>query len=445
MADLYEKLKRFKQNTTSASSSANSPKVEAPSNTSQFNNSLPDSLQSIPGVMRARDLAGAIEKRDALKHDVIESLGFREETNSAGTYAVRECKYDASILQCSPADLQGKELVQFTNDDRFHALSGGDILYIDTETTGLAGGTGTLPFLIGAGWFEPNGFCVRQYFMRDYSEEPAVLLALEDEFNRFAAVSTYNGKGFDMPLIQTRYLLNRKRINLLDHPHFDLLYPARRFWRDGLPNCRLVTIEHEILGRERDEDVPSEMIPYIYFDYLRGVRMERMSPVLAHNAEDIVSLAILSAKVCRIAAAPQDECVRGVEFLGLGRYYAALEDWEQSTAYMQKSLECGDMAEEVQLRVQWQIALLFKRLKQFERAVPYWERLANHYAIPDACVELAKLFEHHHKDFHHALAWTNQALEFSQNTTKQSSQSVEEALLHRRNRLERKQAKSKLK
>ncbi|MBZ0257529.1 ribonuclease H-like domain-containing protein, partial [bacterium] len=251
---------------------------------------------------------------------------------------------------------------------------------------------------------------------------------------------TYNGKGFDIPLIQTRYLLNRKRLSLLEIPHFDLLYPARRFWKDGLPNCRLVTIEHEILGRERHEDVPSEMIPYIYFDYLRGFRMERMRPVLAHNAEDIVSLAMLSAKVCRMAQEPEQECERGVEYLGLGRHYAALDDWEQSILYMKQSLECGDLSEEMQFRVQWSIALRFKKLKQYEHAAPIWERLANQYAMPDACVELAKLFEHHHRDFHKALAWTDKALEFLQHMDN-TMQEDESALLHRRSRLVKKQSK----
>ena len=127
-------------------------------------------------------------------------------------------------------------------------------LFLDAETTGLAGGTGTYAFLVGAGWVEGDTLVVAQYFMRDLDEEPALLAALRPRLEEASVVVTFNGTGFDLPLLETRFILGRSRWPAL--PHVDLLWPARRVWSRRFADCRLGTLERDVLGVTRDADVP---------------------------------------------------------------------------------------------------------------------------------------------------------------------------------------------
>ncbi len=182
------------------------------------------------------------------------------------------------------------------------ALDGFDLqgsVFLDTETTGLAGGAGTAAFLIGLGWFDGERFCVRQYFMRDYHEEPALLHGLAGELRRFDRLVTFNGKMFDVPLLDTRFRLNRGSFPLADAPHFDLLHPARRLWKARLESCRLQSLEAELLGLRRSGDIPGEEIPQVYFDWVRRRDARMLARVFDHNRQDIVSLAALAVFACR--------------------------------------------------------------------------------------------------------------------------------------------------
>src|SRR5580700_2891031 len=140
--------------------------------------------------------------------------------------------------------------------------------FLDTETTGLAGGTGTYAFLIGVGNIEPAGFRLRQFFMRDYGEEPSQLHRLAEYLAQFDVLVTYNGKAYDQPLLETRFRMARAHHPFDRMEHLDLLFGARRLWKLRLESCRLVDLENQILGVERQGDLPGEMIPYYYFEYL---------------------------------------------------------------------------------------------------------------------------------------------------------------------------------
>src|SRR5216683_8339048 len=163
--------------------------------------------------------------------------------------------------------------------------------FLDTETTGLAGGTGTCAFLVGVGRITPEGFRVRQFFMRDYGEEASVLDALARHLAPFRVLITYNGLTFDQPLLETRYRLNRARPPFARLEHLDLLFGARRLWKLRFESCRLVDLESQILGVEREGDLPGALIPYVYFEYLRTREAARLLPIFHHNAIDILSLA----------------------------------------------------------------------------------------------------------------------------------------------------------
>jgi uncharacterized protein YprB with RNaseH-like and TPR domain len=161
-------------------------------------------------------------------------------------------------------------------------------LFLDTETTGLAGGTGTVAFLIGLGWFEGDGFVTQQLFARDYAEERATLLHLKDQLRGRAFLVSFNGKAFDATLLATRFIMNRLADPLSGLPHLDLLHPARRLLSHRLADRRLGTLEAAVLGFEREGDIPGSEIPQRYFDWLRRRDGRLMADVFEHNRLDIL-------------------------------------------------------------------------------------------------------------------------------------------------------------
>ncbi len=186
-----------------------------------------------------------------------------------------------------------------TGDSEFHSFDLSRAVFLDTETTGLAGGTGTAAFLVGIGYVQDDRFCLRQYFMRDYHEEAALLRGLAQDLRGFRHLVTFNGRIFDIPLLEARYRLNRDRFPLGDALHLDLLPPARRLWKQRLESCRLQALESALLGVMRQGDVPGEDIPEIYFDYVRTRDGRALARVLDHNRIDVLSLAALSALACQ--------------------------------------------------------------------------------------------------------------------------------------------------
>lgn len=284
--------------------------------------------------------------------------------------------------------------------------------FLDTETTGLAGGTGTCPFLIGVGRITREGFRVRQFFMRDYDEEPSVLAALTEHLAQFRVLVTYNGRTFDQPLLETRYRLNRSRppFSRMAH-HVDLLHGARRLWKLRYESCRLVDLEQQVLGFERTDDVPGSLIPYLYFDYLRNRRMDRLHGVFEHNALDILSLACLAGIVpqaFRKEGVPQ----HGAEILGIARWVLQTGEAAEARALMARSVDAG-LPDALLFRTLWDIAALDRKLGEEERALAAWTDLAacqNPYRVR-ALEELAKREEHRGKNPAKALEFVRAALE----------------------------------
>ncbi len=166
-----------------------------------------------------------------------------------------------------------------------------NFLFLDTETTGLAGGTGTYAFLVGLGYLEGERFVVVQHFMRDFDEEPALLAALGPRLAQASAIVTFNGAGFDVPLLETRFILGRRRWP--DPAHVDLLGASRRVWSVRLADCRLGTVERDVLGLVREHDVSGALIPSLYFDFLRRRQTAPLEPVFIHNRDDVLSLVAL--------------------------------------------------------------------------------------------------------------------------------------------------------
>ena len=311
-------------------------------------------------------------------------------------------------------------------------------LYLDTETTGLAGGTGTYAFLVGVGFFEGGEFEVRQYFMRDLDEEPALLAALEPLLRDIDGLVTYNGAGFDLPLLETRFVLGRRRWPEADF-HLDLLPAARRLWSTRLADCRLGTVEQHALGFVRDDDLPGALIPQAYFDYLRRKAPGEMPRVFEHNRHDILSLAALTGWVARAVAQAPDNDLGPDELAGLGRLWEMV-DSDRGEACYRMALERG-LRSPARERLLGRLAWREKRRARWEASRALWEAAARGARIfdPRPWEEMAKIHEHRLRDFATARAVVTEALERAQ--AHRASTLVLDALDHRLQRLIRRLAK----
>jgi uncharacterized protein YprB with RNaseH-like and TPR domain len=305
------------------------------------------------------------------------------------------------------------------------------LLFLDTETTGLAGGTGTYAFLVGAGWLEDDRFVVTQYFMRDLDEEPALLAALAPVVERAEAVVTFNGGGFDLPLLETRFVLARRRWpGML--PHLDLLRPARRVWATSLEDCRLGTLERRVLGLAREFDVPGGLIPALYFDWLRLRRGAPLARVFAHNRDDVLSLAALLGWFGQaLGEAPE---ISPAEWAGLGRLWEPI-DADRALVCYRTALDAGldgEHAHFVRLRLAW----WEKRSARWDAARALWEMAARHGAFdPRPWEELAKFHEHRRRDFVAAHSVVTAAIDLARAAG--AAGRVLDAFGHRLGRIER--------
>ena len=310
------------------------------------------------------------------------------------------------------------------------------VVFLDTETTGLSGGTGTYVFMVGLGFFDVDRFVVRQYFMRHHAEEAPMLAALNQLFPRFAGIVSFNGKAFDLPLLQTRFITGRQRPTLRSDPHLDLLFPARRFWRDRLPSCSLGTIEQAILGHARRGDVPSWMIPQLYFRYVRDGDARPIVPVFRHNLDDVLSLVALACRLGRLLGdplGPANERADAEDLGAVGRLYEDLGLADEAVACYERALIVGSGP--ARQRVAVRLALLCKRIGRSQRALELWRRLAASGLVTcGAHVELAKHYEHHTRDYAAAIVVVQEALALLElaETRRRSAAAAERAELERR-------------
>lgn len=315
--------------------------------------------------------------------------------------------------------------------------------FLDTETTGLAGGAGTLAFLVGFGVFQADGFLVRQFFLRNPDQEAAMLAALSESMGDCQSIITFNGRGFDVPLLETRYVLARMRPAWLALPHLDLLAPARRVWRDRLPSCALSSLEAHVLAvRRTQDDVPGYLIPQMYLDYLQTGDASQMSRVMYHNRQDILSMVTLAARLCRMFGDPMaGEPLDPVDLVGLAKWYDDLGQETLAERALRAALE-RDMPLAARSAALVRLGFMIKRQNRRQEAVSIWEQLAQADSAVTAHVELAKHFEWHAGDLDQALAWTRAALAVV--TAWPPGYARDQAaaeLAHRLQRLERKRSK----
>ena len=316
----------------------------------------------------------------------------------------------SSLLSALPLSL----ISQWVNDPRLAKMPLSRFAFLDTETSGLSGGTGTYAFLVGIARFTDGQFVLRQFFMRDPSEEPAMLEAIAQFLAPAQALVTFNGKAFDAPLLTTRYRLHRIPIPYEGYAHLDLLPLARRLWRDRLESRALKYLEQHILGMTRSsEEVPGYEIPWLYFDYLKSGDARPLVGVFYHNAMDVVAMAALLAYVNDVMEDPYGGHVEhGLDFVALGKLFEDLGRWEEAARLFEQGLELNLTEADFGLAVK-RLSSLQKRRGDFSEALRLWEQAAANGHIY-AHIEMAKYYEHKCRDVKTALQWTRSALEHAE-------------------------------
>ena len=333
----------------------------------------------------------------------------------------------ATLLQMTP-----EPAAVFCEDDRLADLDFRDFLFLDTETTGLSG-AGTLAFMVGVAFFEGDAFVVRQFFLRDHADEPAMLRLLDDLVAEKGALATFNGRAFDLRLLDNRFVMNRMPGDLLDRPHVDLLPPSRRLWRRRLPSCALSSLEERVLGlRRTEEDVPGWVIPGIYNRYLLSGDGRDLDRVFYHNRMDLLSMVTLAARIVRQFARPQPGD-HPLDLLGVGQWQAALGLQTEAERVLRMAA-VPELPSPHYQKALTHLAYLLKRSERREEAAVLWQQIAcTSFEDVTAHVELAKHYEWYDGDLEQALAWTERAMALIDDDGQTRAE-----LEHRRARINRK-------
>ena len=327
-------------------------------------------------------------------------------------------------------------LAALLDNDSLERFEPGRALYLDTETTGLAGGTGTYVFLLGLGWVEGNEFVVEQLFMRELSEEPALLHRCREIADRFSTIVSFNGLRFDIPLLDTRLVMNRMEGDLGARPHLDLLLPARHLYKGRFANCRLQTLEQELFGHLRQGDIPGAEIPGLYFDYLGGADVRNLMPVFEHNCLDVATLLSFAVHFLHLCGRPErDPRALG----GMGRLHMRRGNRRRA----QELLEEARRQREATYRDLRELGFLYKKQGSYGKALEIWTALverqerAKRFVPFDVVpyVEAAKHFEHRAKDFARALTFTSAAGRRAAASGWKGKSPLRRSLVHRAERL----------
>lgn len=281
------------------------------------------------------------------------------------------------------------------------------VLFLDTETTGLSGGAGTVAFEIGLGFIDARGMVIRQYVMRDYGEEGPMLSEIAELIRRFDTIVTFNGKSFDLPLLESRMVMNRIRMPLTQMPHLDLLHAARRVYKLRLGRCNLASLEQAVLGQGRNDDLPGAQVPQRYFDYVRTNEFSLLEDVLRHNFDDVKSLAALTGHLCAVFRQPET-LIHPQDLLGVGK-----------TLLRAGKTECGRKCLKIAGRstlasgAHMVLAVSYKKKREWDQATDTWKSMiAAGVNGVWPYIEMAKYHEHVDKDIQKALSYANGALRY---------------------------------
>ena len=321
-----------------------------------------------------------------------------------------------------------------------------DLIFLDTETTGLSGGVGTLAFLVGLGYIEEQHFVIEQHIMRDFDEELSMLNEVARVMDSRKVLVSFNGKSYDYPLLENRMIFNRvsSYMDFRDKGlHIDLLHPSRRIWSSMLDSCSLTSLETNILQEYRMGDIPGQDIPGIYYQYLQDRGDTLMIKVMEHNVRDILAMLALFIRLCNINENPEIAGLKCDEWFGLAKSWEVQGDDEMAIYCYSECLELKGN-QYIALEAKDRLAMLYKRRRQWQQAVALWESMAdregNVRIFP--LIEIAKYYEHQEKNYEKALLYTDRAIKLltHMGMARKSGYGIYniKEIQHRRNRLIRK-------
>ena len=296
----------------------------------------------------------------------------------------------------------GRIPLQRINDTSLGFIAGGpeplreNLLFIDTETTGLSGGTGTVAFLLGLARLRGDRVEIRQYFLSAFAGEVAMLEHALEWFAQGTHLVSFNGKSFDVPLLVTRCMLALRRNPVAGLPHIDLLHRTRTAFKRNWPDCRLQTAEQYLLRLFRDDDVPGHLIPQIWADWLHGGATTQLRGVIDHNRLDVLTLIALAGILGSTYAEPGQQYA---DSLGIARAHRKAGDAANAVRYLTEN--DGPLTDDIRL----ELAGLHARAAAWDKAVPLWQQLAANNSFR-AMESLAKYHEHRQRDLATALEWT---------------------------------------
>ena len=340
------------------------------------------------------------------------------------------------------------------------------MLFVDLETTGLAGGAGSYAFLVGCGWFEPGAFRIRQFFLASFSAERALLEGVAETAAASGTVVTYNGKSFDLPLLDTRFVMHRLETPFAAMPHVDMLHPARRLWKndddsghdrtgpDGLDRrsfsgsglvprsfsgggCRLTNLEEAQCGHRREWDVPGFEIPSRYFHYVRSGDARGLTAVMEHNRLDLLSLALLTARASRLLEDGAGAARTAREALGIGRLYERAGLLDDAMSSFEKAVTMADADTMTWVHALRASAVLLRRQRRFQEAASAWRQLLSVHGCPgrfllEATEALAIHHEHRLRDPRAARMFALQSMEGEHRRSRRQSLEYRVARLNRK-------------
>jgi hypothetical protein len=311
------------------------------------------------------------------------------------------------------------------------------LLFVDLETTGIAGGAGTYAFLVGCGWFAGGTFRIRQFFLSSFTAERALLEAVGELAADAGTVVSYNGKSFDLPLMETRFALHRLPSPFGELPHIDMLHPARRMWRGVDAACRLVTIEESLCGYVRDNDVPGFEIPARYFRYVHAGDARPLAAVFEHNRLDLLSLALVTARAAQLLEDGPVAARTAREALGMGRLYERGGMMTEAKSSFARAIEFDDADAELRAEALRAYALVARRLRHYDDAADAWRRVLGLTECPppierEASEALAVHHEHRRRDLASARNFTLRLLNVDESVTRRQAAAYRLARLDRK-------------
>ena len=405
-------------------------------------------------VPPASDAAGDADGSDAEDeplHPAWTELGVKLVTNEWGGFLLRETRYPQTHYhgthRLGEWETSVRGLAAFHPGVSDEGIGAEEVLFLDLETTGLGAGAGNVPFMIGLGYWDNGSYVVEQSLIRHPAEERAMLARLIGLLPRFRFLATYNGRTFDWPVLESRFILNGFGRTVWTPLHLDFLHPSRSVWRNTLASCRLSHVEEERLGIVRRDDVPGSLAPSIYFQFLADGDPRPLAGVFHHNETDMLSLASLAIRFGHLLSGglgtavpfpdePEEMVRTGLWLERMGHAAAAAALFERASGN-----------EDIGYSTLIALAARDKKAGNWRRAVLLWQRAALAAASGatyscEAHIELAMFYEHKMKDYESALAYAEGAFELIQRHPllhRGGRQRAElEALRKRRDRLRRK-------